>query len=161
MARKTGRPALVIAADQREKLERLRDSRRAPKREIERAAILLRYVAGEGPTAIQAALGVSRPSIYKCIDKALAAGVEAGLKDQYHRPREPVITAEAKAWVLNIARTKPKDHGLAAELWSLSGLARYTREHAPAEGHRSLARAGKATVWPIFYSLFLNHPSVQ
>src|ERR1700674_1983811 len=151
MARKTGRPALVIAADQREKLERLRDSCRAPKREIERAAILLRYVAGEGPTAIQAALGVSRPSIYKCIDKALAAGGEAGLKDQYHRPREPVITAEAKAWVLNIARTKPKDHGLAAELWSLSGLARYTRKHAPAEGHRSLARAGKATVWRILH----------
>jgi DNA invertase Pin-like site-specific DNA recombinase len=74
MARKTGRPALMISPDEREKLERLRDSRKAPKREIERAAILLRYADGEGPTAIQQALGVSRPTIYKCIDKALAAG---------------------------------------------------------------------------------------
>jgi transposase len=152
MARKTGRAALVISADEREKLERLRASRKAPKREIERAAILLRYIAGEGPTVIQEALGVSRPTIYKCIDKALAAGVQEGLKDRYHRPQEPVITEVAKAWVLNIACTKPKDHGLAAELWSLSALARYTREHAPAEGHASLARAGKATIWRILHA---------
>ncbi len=26
--------------------------------------------------------------IYKCIDKALAGGVEAGLKDAYHCPRK-------------------------------------------------------------------------
>jgi len=152
MARKTARPALVISADEREKLERLSDSRKAPKREVERAAILLRYAAGEGPTAIQAALGVSRPSIYKCIDKALAAGVQAGLTDQYHRPKEPVITPEAKAWVLNVACTKPKDHGLAAELWTLSALARYTREHACSAGHGSLARAGKATIWRILHA---------
>ncbi|MGH8538064.1 MAG: hypothetical protein ACREXM_16825, partial [Gammaproteobacteria bacterium] len=53
------------------------------------------------------------------------------LKDRYHRPKEPVITEQEKAWVLNIACTKPTDHGLAAELWTLSSLARYTREHAP------------------------------
>ena len=55
----------MISADEREKLERLRDSRKAPKRETERAAILLRYAAGEGPTVIQQHLGVSRPTIYK------------------------------------------------------------------------------------------------
>ena len=152
MAGKTRRPALVISADERERLERLQDSRKAPKREVERAAILLRYAAGEGPAAIQQALGVSRPTIYKCIDKALAAGVEAGLKDRYHRPKEPVITEQEKAWVLNIACTKPTDHGLAAELWTLSALARYTREHAPTAGHVSLAKAGKATIWRILHA---------
>ncbi|MFH0340687.1 MAG: helix-turn-helix domain-containing protein [Chromatiales bacterium] len=44
-------------------MERLRDSRKAPKREVERAAILLRYAVGEGPAAIQQALGVSRPTM--------------------------------------------------------------------------------------------------
>jgi len=151
MARTTGRPALVISADEREKVERLRDSRKAPKRETERAAILLSYAAGEGPTAIQQRLGVSRPTIYKCIDKALAAGVQSGLKDRYHRPKEPVITEAAKAWVLNLACTKPKDHGLAAELWTLSALAHYTREHASAQGQVSLARAGKASIWRILH----------
>ena len=42
MARKSARAALVISADEREKLERLRDSRKALKRETQRAAILLR-----------------------------------------------------------------------------------------------------------------------
>ncbi|MGH8513731.1 MAG: IS630 family transposase, partial [Gammaproteobacteria bacterium] len=152
MTGKTRRPALVISAEERERLERLRDSRKAPKREVERGAILLRYAAGEGPAAIQHALGLSRPTIYKCIDKALAAGVETGLKDHYHRPKEPLITQQAKAWVLNIACTKPTDHGLAAELWTLSALARYTREHAPAAGHVSLAKAGKATIWRILHA---------
>lgn len=161
MARKTGRPLLVMSADEREKLERLRDSRKAPKRECERAAILLRYAAGEGPTVIQQRLGVSRPTIYKCIDKALATGTQSGLKDRYHRPKEPVITQEAKAWVLSLACTKPKDHGLAAELWSLSALARYTREHASAHGHGSIARAGKATIWRILNAGEIKPQKVQ
>ena len=156
-----GRAALVISAAEREELERLRDSRKAPKRETERAAILLRYAAGEGPTQIQQGLGISRPTIYKCIDKALAAGAQSGLKDRYHRPKEPVITPEAKAWVLNLACTKPKDHGLAAELWTLSALARYTREHAGGEGHSSLARAGKATIWRILHAGEIKPQKVQ
>ena len=152
MARKTERPALVVSTEERSRLARLKDSRKAPKRAVERAAILLRYADGDGPTAIQKALGLSRPTIYKCIDKALAAGVEAGLEDRYHRAKEPVITEESKAWVLSLACTKPKEHGLAAELWSLSALARFTREHAAAQGHPSLVRAGKATIWRILHA---------
>ena len=87
MARKTERPALVVSTEERERLKRLRDSRKAPKRAVERAAILLRYADGDGPTAIQKALGLSRPTIYKCIDKALAAGVEAGLEIATIDPR--------------------------------------------------------------------------
>jgi transposase len=98
---------------------------------------------------IQDQLRVSRPTIYKCIDKALAAGPEIGLKDHYHRPFDPIITNEAKTWVINLACTKPTDHGLAAEMWTLSELAKFTRIHAPVEGHECLARAAKATIWRI------------
>ena len=49
MARKTERPALVVSTEERERLERLKDSRKAPKRAVERAAILLRYADGDGP----------------------------------------------------------------------------------------------------------------
>lgn len=48
--------------------------------------------------AISHQLRISRPSLYKCIDRALAAGVEVALKDKYHRPKTPVIRPEAKAW---------------------------------------------------------------
>jgi hypothetical protein len=87
--------------------------------------------------------------IYRCIDKALAGGVQMGLKDAYHRPHDPEISGEAKAWVVSIACTKPKDHGLAAELWTISALARFVCELAEGAGFPRLARAGKSTVWRI------------
>lgn len=40
-----------------------------------------RYAEGLSITEIQRQLGVSRPMIYKCIDKAQAAGVQQGLKE--------------------------------------------------------------------------------
>jgi transposase len=138
-----------LDAQQRSKLSELAGSRVAPRREVERARILLGYADGKTPTQIQRALGVSRPTIYKCIDKALAAGVACGLHDRYHRPRAPQITDDAKAWVVDLACRKPKDLGLAAELWTLSALARYVATHALEAGFPALARAAKATVWRI------------
>ncbi len=52
-------------------------------------------------------------------------------------------------WVINLACTKPKDHGLAAELWSYRALTEYTRQHAPDAGYPCLAKAVKATIWRI------------
>lgn len=152
MSRTTQRPPLLLKDDQRNDLIQLSQSRTAPFREVQRAAILLRYADGKSITAINNELGVSRPTIYKCIDKALAAGIETGLKDKYHKPKDPVITPEAKAWVVNLACTKPKDHGYAAETWTLSQLARHTREHAFSAGHECLKRASKATIHRILKS---------
>jgi transposase len=161
MARKTSRAALKLASEERRDLERLAHSRTEPQREVERARILLRYADGMDISQIRRTLQVSRPTIYKCVDKALAAGVTAGLKDRYHRPRDPVITSGAKAWVMDVACSKPIERGLAAELWTLSELARYTREHAPAAGHESLARASKATVWRILNAEAIKPHRIQ
>ena len=149
MARKSGRAALTLAPGQRKTLEELAGSRTAPTREVERAKVLLGYAAGTSITELQRELGFSRPMIYRCVDKALAAGVQMGLKDKYHRPHEPEITDAAKAWVVSVACTKPKDHGLAAELWTISALARFVSEGAQAAGFARLANAGKSTVWRI------------
>jgi transposase len=149
MARKTKRTKLLLAEEQQAKLERLSKSRKAPLREIQRAKILLLYADQISITKIQEKVSVSRPTIYKCIDKALAAGPDVGLKDFFHRPFDPVITENARAWVVNLACTKPKDHDLAAELWTYSELAKYTRKHAVADGHDCLAKASKATIWRI------------
>jgi transposase len=149
MARKSRRAELVLVADQRRMLEELAASRTAPAREVERAKVLLGYAAGTSITELQRQLGFSRPMIYRCIDKALAAGVQTGLKDKYHRPHEPEISEEAKAWVVSIACTKPKDHGLAAELWTISALARFVCDGARAAGFARLSKAGKSTVWRI------------
>jgi len=149
MARKSGRAALVLTQEQTASLRELAGSRTAPAREVERAKVLLGYASGTSITELQRRLGVGRPMIYKCVDKALAAGVQMGLKDKYHRPHEPEITDEAKAWVVSLACTKPKDHGLAAELWSISALAKFVSERAEGAGFPRLANAGKSTVWRI------------
>jgi transposase len=149
MARKSKRAALVLTPQQRATLKELAASRSAATREVERAKVMLGYADGVSVTELQRQLGFSRPMIYRCVDKALAAGVQMGLKDKYHRPHEPEIGDEAKAWVVSIACTKPKDHGMAAELWSISALARFVSERAAAAGFTRLAGAGKSTVWRI------------
>lgn len=149
MAGKTKRATLVLTDDQKAMLKELAGSRTAPLREVERAKVLVGYAEGGSITQLQREIGVSRPMIYKCIDKALSAGVRTGLKDAYHRPHEPQIGDQAKAWVVSIACTKPKDHGLAAELWSISALARFVAEGAQRAGFPRLASAGKSTVWRI------------
>lgn len=152
MSRKSERPELKLDKSQHTELVKISQSRTASIREVQRASILLKYSDGESITAISNELNTSRPTIYKCIDKALAAGIETGLKDKYHSPKSPTITEDAKVWVVNLACTKPKDHGYAAEVWSLSQLAKHTRKHAPSAGYKCLERAAKATIQRILKS---------
>lgn len=148
MSTRSKRPELVLSEEEKQKLLRISRSKKLPQREVQRASILLCYSEGNTIVSIQSKLNVSRPTIYKCIDKALAKGVEAGLKDTYHGT-EPVISDDAKAWVINVACTKPTEHGFAAEVWSYSALAGYIRDNAIEKGYESLSRASKATVWRI------------
>ena len=149
MVRPTTRAALELNETERTMLSEIAASRTGAEREVERARVLLAYADGKLPTEIQRLHGVSRPTIYKCIDKALAAGVATGLKDRYHRAHVPQISEAAKAWVVDLACRKPKDLGLASELWTLSALTGYVTAHASAAGFARLARSGKATVWRI------------
>ena len=98
-------------------------SRTAAQREVERAKVLMAYAQGKGATETQRLLGVSKPAVYKCIDKALAAGVMTGLRDRHHRGKAQKITEAAKAWLVSLACRKPNDFELAAELWTISALA--------------------------------------
>lgn len=146
MAGKSRLPKLTLSAGQMSELQQLSQSRTAPLREVQRARILCHYHAGETIAGISRALEMTRKSVRKWINKALAMGAEAALKDAYHRPRAPVITEEARAWVVHLACSKPKELGYAAELWTRSLLARHVRREAAQAGHPSLSRAAKATV---------------
>ena len=161
MAGKSKLPALVLTLEDQKRLEALQASRIAPVREVERARILLQYRAGNNPSAIQRNLGISRVTIYHCLHKALGMGIEAGLKDAFHRPKEPVITSADKAWVVHLACIKPKDLGYAAELWTRQALALHVRQQAQAAGHPSLAKAVKATVQRILDEQHLQPHKVK
>jgi transposase len=104
---------------------------------------------------------MTRKSVGKWIAKGLAVGPAAAMKDAYHRPKEPTITADAKAWVVHLACSKPKDLGYAAEVWTRSALARHVRKHAVEAGYPSLARAAKATVHRILAEQPLHPEKVR
>ena len=146
MPRKSQKAKLIFNEKQKEQLKTISQSRKAPIREVQRANILLRYSEDIPITDIEKMVQVSRPTIYKWVEKALAMGTEECLKDKYHRPREPVITEEAKAWVINLACKKPTDFGYAAEMWTRSALSDHVKKYAPEAGYDCLKKAAKATI---------------
>jgi len=145
MGRKSIRAKLVLTSEEVTVLNQLRQSRTAAMRDVQRAQVLWLYYTGENIAGIMKAVGMTRKSVSKWINKALTMGVSAGLKDTPHGSA-PTLTEEAKAWVVHLACSKPKEFGYAAEVWSRQALAQHVRKHAAAAGHASLGRASKATV---------------
>ena len=146
MPRKSQKEKLILSQEKKDRLQQIANSRKAPLREVQRANILLRYAEGIPIMHIEKTIHMSRPTIYKWIDKALAVGIEEGLKDKYHRAKKPVITEEAKAWVISLACSKPTEHGYAAEMWTRSALADHARKRGPEAGYDCLKKAAKATI---------------
>ncbi len=89
MPQSTQRAHLHLTEQQKVQLKQLSGSRTAPVREVQRAQVLLQYAEGRPIVSISHQLRISRPSLYKCIDRALAAGVEVALKDKYHPTQGP------------------------------------------------------------------------
>ncbi len=161
MAGKSKRPRLVLTSEEQKQIRQLRESQTEPWREVQRARIIWRYHSGQSVAEIARAVKMTRKSVAKWIAKALAMGVGAALKDTYHRPKAPVITEEAKAWVVHLACSKPKELGYAAEVWTRKSLARHVREHAVEAGHPALSQAAKATVQRILAAQPLHPEKVK
>ena len=161
MARSSTHAKLLLTAEEEQYLDEVRQSRTAAVRDVHRAQILWRYHGGGTVTEIARALHTTRKSVLKWIDKALEMGVMAGVRDTPHKPREAVITDDAKAWVVGLACRKPKELGYAAELWSRSALAGHVRREAGRAGFPMLAKAGKATVQRILAAQELQPHKVK
>jgi transposase len=121
-------------------------SRTEPARRVERARMLLAYRDDPSFFATGQAIGVHHQTVQRCVERALAYGAMAALDDLPRPGREPTITAEAKAWVVNLACRKAKELGYPHELWTTRLLARHAREHGPAEGHACLAQLVQGTL---------------
>ena len=144
MAGKSKRPPLVLTSEGVQHLERLRRSRKAPAREVQRAEILWRYHGGETIAEIMRAVKITRKSVGKWIERALAMGVEAALKDAYHRPYEPRISEEAGLGE-TMGRHEEESHGPSARRLDMGPNARnaseMTRGAASSEDFQPLAFA--------------------
>lgn len=149
MGRPSSRSKLNLIPDDLQFLTKLSKSKTKPIREVNRAKVILAYYNNKSITQINKETAISRETIYEYIDRALTIGIKEAIKDKYHRPKEPVITPEAKVWVINLACIKPKELGYAAELWSYSKLAEHVRRNCMESGHECLSKAAKATIFRI------------
>ena len=135
---------LSIGEDDLAELVSIARSRTEPASRVERARILLAYRENPSFFAVGHALGMHHQTVQRCVERALAYGPLAALDDRARPGKEPTITAEAKAWVVNIACRKAKELGYPHEVWTTRLLARHVREHGPAEGHTCLAKLIRA-----------------
>ncbi|MEM8939989.1 MAG: IS630 family transposase [Bacteroidota bacterium] len=144
--RTTKKSKLVVSPSDLEKLLALSKSQTVPNREWIRANILLRYMKGETISGMARALNTTRPLVTRCIDKAIAYGALAALKDLPGRGVKARITDEDKAWVLSLACRSPKDLGHAHERWTYSLLKRHIRSTCEEAGHPVLSRIDKGVL---------------
>lgn len=140
------RAKLEVPAEEMDYLIQCSRSRTEGAAKVHRAKILLAYRQGESISKIAREMRTNRPKVERSVQKALDYGVRSALRDLPRRGRSPRISAEAKAWLVSVACTKPKDLGYAAETWTTRELARHVRKHCLESGYPSLCHLSRGTV---------------
>jgi transposase len=111
--------------------------------------MLLAYRADPSSTAVGERIGVMRHTVRRCVRRAQRLGVMAALDDSPRPGKAPLITPDARAWLVSLACRKAKDLGYPHELWTTRLLARHAREHAAPAGHPCMASIVQGTVCKI------------
>lgn len=144
--RKTNKAKLQCSIEEQLNLVTLSKSKTAPPREVIRAKILLGYMEGKSITKLASDFQTNRPLVERCLNKALAFGVSTALKDLPGRGIKPVITDDARSWVMSIACQSPKQLGYTYEVWTYSLLKKHIREHSKKAGYASLLKIDKSVL---------------
>jgi transposase len=140
---------LAFSDEEAAELTRLARSRTEPASRVERARMLLAYRQTPSFYAVGRDIGVTHQTVERCVRRAERAGVLAALDDSPRAGREPVITDEARTFVVELACRKAKDLGYPHELWTTRLLAKHVREHGPNAGHACLANLAQGTLCKI------------
>jgi len=140
---------LAMTEEEIDTLTALSRSRSEPASRVSRAAMLLAYRENPSFFAVGQRLGVHHQTVQRCVERAVAYGALAALDDRPRPGKEPVITPDAKAWLVSLACDKAKEHGYPHELWTTRLLARHAREHGAEAGYECLAHLVQGTVCKI------------
>ena len=95
--------ALVSDEAQRLQLEEISRSRTESASRVERARIILAYLAEPSAYAVARAVGVAQQTVGRCLERAAELGVIEALDDRPRAGRDPVITPEAQTWLVVLA----------------------------------------------------------
>src|SRR3979490_1266795 len=146
-----GRRAVELAMtdEEIERLTALSRSRTEPAGRVSRAQMLLAYRENPSFCAVGQRGGVHHQTVQRCVERAVGYGPLAAIEDRPRPGKEPVITPEAKAWLVSLACDKAKEHGYPHELRTTRWLPTHARGHGPASGHGCLAHLVQGTVCKI------------
>lgn len=141
----------VVLLNEEEKatLEKITKTHTAEARTVQRAKILLYSNQGMSDSSIAEKLDINRRSVYNCISKYIAAGIEAALEDSARTGRPGTITDEEKVWIIDIACQKPGTYGYSQELWTMSKLQKHIQTNCKAAGFPGLERVAVSKIWTI------------
>src|SRR5258708_13803056 len=154
----TKRQLLSLSAAERKRLEDLRRSRSAEKRQVLHADILLECANGVSDNAVAIANGVNRHTVALCVRKFLQFGIDAALGELPRPGKSRRIPDDAIAWVLHCACQKPKDLGYSYELWTYALLQSHVRKHYLSASHPTLVRLSRSKLhWILAHGVARRH----
>lgn len=143
---------IILRNGDREILEKIANSQTAEYRKVQRAKMILYSADGMSNTEIAKMLGVHYNTVSTFVNKYVAAGLEYAMNDAIRSGKPNTISDEEKAWITNLACTKPNAPGRAQELWTYRTLQGYIQSACENAGYPGLKGIGHSTVRSILES---------
>ena len=137
---------LELADKDREYFEALVRTRTTQAQAVQRAKIILLKAEGASIDTIADKLDINRKSVMLCLEKFEEGGPENAIYDTPGRGRNPEITDDEKAWIINVACQKPKEYGFAAEIWTYTLLTSCINKNAESAGHMRLSTISRSSI---------------
>jgi transposase len=137
-------PKPDISEEDLKELKRIRTSTSEEKRRVTRASIILDYLDDYSDDKIATRNGINKNTVKNCLSKLREFGVGTALNDLPRSGKPRIITDDDKSWVLNLACTKPSEHGYPDELWTYTIMTDHIRKNRP-----SLENVSRSTVFEI------------
>jgi transposase len=140
--------ASILRISERDRVyfESLVRSRTMQAQVVQRARIILLKAERTPIEVIADKVGINRKSVMLCINKYKGNGAENALFDAPGRGRNPEITDDEKAWIINIACQRPYDLGCPGETWTYTRLATYINKNAETSGHTRLSTISRSGI---------------
>ena len=152
---------ITLSESDRKTLENIVRSRTSQAQIVQRARILLLRSEGITLEAIADKVDLNINSVVLCLAKYKDSGVENALHDAPGRGRNPEITDEEKAWVINIACQRPFDLGYSIELWTYTRLTNHINAHAESASYTRLSTISRSSVKNILDSASIKPHKIR
>lgn len=143
---------VILKPEDRTVLEKLANSQTEEYRKVQRAKMLLLSADGMSNSEIASSIGVHRNTVATFVTKYISAGLDYALNDAAKTGKPNAISDDEKAWVTNIACTKPKDIGYGEELWTYRALQKHIQKTCMDAGYPGLSKISHNTVRMILES---------